>query len=442
VKTKASMESYSHQNIASMFIALGIVVFLSGLIINPWAGKLYRGNMINHYDVMLSYFIWAIVSSILIFGTSLIFRSVRSKRIENITVLFMTCMLIALSDRLLLAKLGLPLWVADVENHYRHRPNTIRLWGSYYNNKLIRINKYGHHDNDFPLKKGDNEFRGLIIGDSITMGHGVTYEETFSNQLENILREKNGYRRSYQIINAGVQGYSTFQEYNLLMESLVFKPDFIAIGFCMNDLTEPFVVDKRFGGVGSDYHGITQVSSLFVSYILNETGYGRLIQKFQSLNKSVEMEGRFEAYSIKKVAQSSVDDPKFSENWKSVLFYLDKIYDTARNQDTKIVLLIFPHTFQLMNDGLQEPQRILINHAKSKNIDVIDFTNVFEKLIFNEGIVKLPAENGFSSDEIHGLYQERISTYFLDEDHYTVEGHRIVASQLYTYLSSYYSFER
>ncbi len=165
------------------------------------------------------------------------------------------------------------------------------------------------------------------------MGHGVTYEETFSNQLENILREKNGYHRSYQIINAGVQGYSTFQEYNLLMESLVFKPDFIAIGFCMNDLTEPFVVDKRFGDIRSDYHGITHVSSLFVSYILNETGYGRLIQKFQSLNKSVEMEKRWEVQSVKKIAQSSVDDPKFSENWKTVLFHLDKIYDTARNQD-------------------------------------------------------------------------------------------------------------
>jgi len=118
MKTKASMQSYSHQKIASMFIALGIVVFLSALIINPWVGKLYRSNMINYHDVMLSYFIWAIVISILIVGTSLIFRSVRSiKTIENLTVLFMTCMLIALSDRLLLAKHGLPLWVADLENH-------------------------------------------------------------------------------------------------------------------------------------------------------------------------------------------------------------------------------------------------------------------------------------------------------------------------------------
>lgn len=75
MKTKASMQSY-HQNIASMFIALGIVVFLSALIINPWVGKLYRSKMINYHDVMLSYFIWAIVISILIVGTSLIFRSV------------------------------------------------------------------------------------------------------------------------------------------------------------------------------------------------------------------------------------------------------------------------------------------------------------------------------------------------------------------------------
>ena len=425
-----------------MFIAVGIAVFLSGLIINPWAGKLYRRNIINYRDVMLSYFIWATAISVMIVGASLIFRSVRSKKIGHITVLLTTCMLIALSDRLLLAKLGLPLWEADPENHYRHRPDTIRSWGDSYGNKLIRINKYGHHDDDFPLNKRDHEFRGLMIGDSVTMGHGLTYEETFSNQLEGVLREKTGDRRHYQMINAGVQGYSTFQEYNLLRESLVLKPDFIAVGFCMNDLAEPFVVDQRYGGVGSDYHGITQVPSLFVSYLLNETGYGRTLQQLQSRNKSVETKRRWETYSVKKIARSPVDDPKFAENWKTTLFYLDKIYGTAKGQDIKIVLLIFPYTFQLMNSDLQEPQRILADHAKSRNVDVIDFTSVFENLVFDTSTVQLLMEKGFSPEEIHGLYRARIRTYFLDDSHYTVEGHRIVASQLYTYLSSHYPLER
>jgi hypothetical protein len=243
--------------------------------------------------------VWALIAGSLIIANGLMLRKMNSMSFENLTVLFLTCLSIVLLDRLLLAIFGLPLWMADVENHYIHRPNTIRSWGSRYGNKLIRTNKYGHHDDNFPLEKKDNEFRGLIIGDSITMGHGVRYDEAYANQLERILKKQNASYSQYQIINSGVQGYSTFQEFNLLKRSLVFKPDFVAIGFCMNDLTEPFVVNKDFGGVGIDYHGITQKKSLVMSYLLNETGYGRFIQEMKKRGRSVERERRHEMYSVK-----------------------------------------------------------------------------------------------------------------------------------------------
>lgn len=63
----------------------------------------------------------------------------------------------------------------------------IHNWGEKYDNKPIFINQHGFHDDDFPEKKAAGEFRGLIIGDSIVMGHGVTAAETFSNQLERML---------------------------------------------------------------------------------------------------------------------------------------------------------------------------------------------------------------------------------------------------------------
>src|ERR1044072_3194763 len=112
----------------------------------------------------------------------------------------------------------------------------MRSWGKEFVNKLIRINSYGHHDDEFPIQKDKDEFRGIVLGDSIAMGHGVTYEETFANQLEVLLKASGSKYHSYQIINAGVQGYSTFQEYHVLERSLVFRPDFIAVEFCMNDV--------------------------------------------------------------------------------------------------------------------------------------------------------------------------------------------------------------
>jgi hypothetical protein len=53
--------------------------------------------------------------------------------------------------------------------------------------------------------KSDHEFRGLMLGDSITMGHGVTRNEAFANQLEEMMKARHP-TASFQIINAGVQG--------------------------------------------------------------------------------------------------------------------------------------------------------------------------------------------------------------------------------------------
>lgn len=145
-------------------------------------------------------------------------------------------------------------------------------------------------------------------------------------------------------------------------------------------------------------------------------------------------------FSVKEITQTSFADAKFSENWRIVLADLDKIYALAKERNIRIVLLIFPYTFQFTNAKFQEPQRILIQHAKSRDVDVIDFTEVFGKLIFDEHIVQLLMQNGFSERDIRALYDDKIQRYFLDSDHFTVEGHKIVASILYDYVSRHYSF--
>jgi lysophospholipase L1-like esterase len=432
------VKSPASQRFSSLLIALGGATVLSALLINPWTGDFYHSTVVNYQDVLSTYFSCAMVIGLLMVANGLVLRWTTSDAIASFSLMFATCALIVLSDRLLLAYFGLPLWIADLESHYKHRPNAVRSWGSQYNNKLIQINSYGHHDDEFPLKKGVGEFRGVMLGDSITMGHGVIREETFANQLEALLHSKS--HISAQVINAGVQGYAAFQEYNAFLDSLVFEPDFVTIGFCMNDLVEPFVVDNRFGGVGVDYHGITQASSVLTSYLLNETGYGRLVQDLRNRRKSVELAKRWEMFSVKEISRTSVGDSKFSENWRIVLSDLDRLYAAAKERNIRIVLLIFPYTFQLENVKFQEPQRILSQHAKSRDVDVIDFTEVFEKLIFDETIVHLLSEKGFSEKDIGALYGDRIQRYFLDSDHYTVEGHKVVASILYDYVSRHYPF--
>ncbi len=428
------IERFPTSRIAQLTILTGVTVLLSTLLINPWIGKLYRANIVNVYDVMLSYVLWATVIGLLIIGSGVVLKIIPSPVIEKLTVLFLTCLFILLVDRLLLVFWGLPLWQGDMENHFVHRPGVIRTWGPDASSKHIQINKWGHHDDDFPVEKKHMEFRGVILGDSITMGHGVIANETFSNQLEDILEKKNTHYKTFQIINTGVQGYSTAQEYNLLVRSLVFDPDFIAVGFCMNDITEPSIVDKKFGGVGIDYHKIMQVSSSVISYILNETGIGRTIQKLQDRKKSLESEKKFAIYNVRNMVSEAVDEKLLQENWSIVLSSLGQIYDLAKEKNIPVVLLIFPHTFQLMNKNFQHPQQKLLEHARKYNVDVIDFTKIFEDLLFDKKEIEGLLQSGLTYDDIFLSYDKKIKQYFLDFDHYTVEGHRLVATELSNYL--------
>jgi len=329
-------------------------------------------------------------------------------KIKNYLVIISTILLIIIIDRALLSYFGQPLWEWDEKLHYKHRINTIKYWES-FNHKPIRINEYGQHDDSFPLKKKKKELRILNLGDSITMGHGVTKDETFSKYLEQILTHSLKNYETVQAINAGVQGYSTFQELEVLKRDSIFEPDLVTIGFCLNDITEPFIVNKNFGGTGLDYHKVTQAPNKFLSYLLNETGFGRLIQEIRIRKLDARQEKLAELYDVRKMLLNK-EDPIYQAQWAFTLKMLNNIYSFCKSRNIKVVLLIFPYTFQFYEKNLIWAQSLLIKNAMENGVEYIDFLDVIKKKINSN--------------------QNDLKYYYLDEDHFTPLGHKIVAEEL------------
>lgn len=327
---------------------------------------------------------------------------------KNFVLLFFTISIIILTDRILLNYFKLPLWEWDEKLHYKHRLNSFRLWES-FGNKPIVINEYGHHDDSFPIKKRKKEFRILNLGDSITMGHGVTKDETYSKFLEIILSDSMLEYDVIQAINTGVQGYSSFQELEVLKRSLIYKPDVVTIGFCLNDVTEPFVVNKDFGGIGLDYHKVTQAPNKLLSFFLNETGFGRLVQEIRIRKLDAKQIKIAELYDVRKMLLEEYDST-YKAQWNFTLAELNKIYSICKMNEIPVVLLIFPFTFQFNNKDIQWPQELLIQDAIKNQIAYIDFLKPFEDKI--------------NSDTT------KIAKYFLDEDHFTPLGHKLVAEEI------------
>ena len=99
---------------------------------------------------------------------------------------------------------------------WRSRPGTYRVKPPHaFKKHDIYINKFGLRNRDIAAAE-QNVFKILVLGDSFTIGRAVKNRHLFTTQLERLLNQNSG---GYEVINAGVPGYGTSQEY-LLMQQL------------------------------------------------------------------------------------------------------------------------------------------------------------------------------------------------------------------------------
>src|SRR5207249_4318082 len=99
----------------------------------------------------------------------------------------------------------------------------------------VTTNSYGLRDHEFAMTPEAGKYRILCMGDFLKFGVGVRLEDTYPKQLESMLNT-NGQRR-YQVINAGVPAYDTWQEIAYLREyGWQFGPELVILGFYGNDI--------------------------------------------------------------------------------------------------------------------------------------------------------------------------------------------------------------
>jgi len=422
---------------ARLATAAGTLVLSSAALVNPWLAPLWRpGGVAGERGLVLAYTVLActVGCALLVIAAALRRRSYRTQLPARATLLLVSLSAIVLADRLIVACVGLPLWVPDRELLFRHRPGAVRSWGPRYGDTPIVINRWGHHDDDFPLARPAGELRGLVLGDSIAMGHGVGRDETFSNSLERRLAGAVAPFTSVQVINTGVQGYSTFQEARVLARTLRFQPDFVVLGFYLNDVTEPLVVDRDLGGLGVDYHGVTQTRHPVSGWLLNETGFGRFAYWVRRSWVRDELRERWRRLDDRVVAAGARDDPRLARGWDLVLASLDAVQDTCHTHDLELLVVVFPATFQLLEPDLQHPQHILAAHAAERGLELLDLTPAFERAVLAGASGDDSQEPPPSQAERSALVRRWSEPLFLDQDHYTARGHELVAGFLREWL--------
>ena len=114
-----------------------------------------------------------------------------------------------------------------------------------YGHKLT-INALGMRDKEYERKKPAGKKRILVLGGSFTWGYGVADGENYTDVLETQLARWNG--DDYEVLNTGVSGWGTDQEYLFLKnEGFDFEPDLVIAAFNLTEHPVYCVSSENFG---------------------------------------------------------------------------------------------------------------------------------------------------------------------------------------------------
>ena len=99
---------------------------------------------------------------------------------------------------------------------------------------LVQVNSEGLRDREHTKAKPPNTLRVAVLGDSFTEAIHVPVEQTFWSKLERKLGNCEAVkgRKNVEVINFGVQGYSTAQELMMLRKKVWdYSPDIVILAF-------------------------------------------------------------------------------------------------------------------------------------------------------------------------------------------------------------------
>lgn len=127
------------------------------------------------------------------------------------------------------------LYRPDPELIFSLVPNASNVWQTGEFLETAHTNSLGLRDREVAARR-EGEKRILVLGDSMTFGHGVNDDESFPNQLEMLLARDG---KPSDVINAGMKGFGTDQEFKLFEGRLRdLEPDVVLFCIYVNDMLD------------------------------------------------------------------------------------------------------------------------------------------------------------------------------------------------------------
>lgn len=293
-----------------------------------------------------------------------------------------------------------------------YAPSARRIYGlqpnqsTYTHDKSFVTNSIGLREaREIPSEKG-KEIRIVSLGDSMAMGLGVAAEDTYAAQLEARLAP---HYAGIRVVNAGIEGYATWQEVDLLEEvGLRIQPDVVLLQMYWNDVTrKPAVVVPLQGGNPSGSKVLWFKRLLKRSRVLSllrERAEGAWYSRFPNSDwKFQEMiyEGRADSY-----VDLAFEDIRSS---------LARFKELGVRHGFAPAVLILPMTLQVVRpDPPTELQRRLVQMTRDLGLPALDALAQLKRKHEGGSRLFIPWEHTHLSREGHTAIAEILERFFKD----------------------------
>jgi len=296
---------------------------------------------------------------------------------------------------------------------YRLVPNYEMGYKTSDFDSFVKINSEGLRDYEHQKDKDPNTFRILVLGDSFTFGVGVNLEDSYSKVLESMLNQSydsGGNKKKYEVINAGIEGFGTGQEYIYLEElGIRYKPDLVIVGLFSNDIND----------VMSEIPNSTFTKTWLKNHLY-------VLSYLRGLHKILLIRSKDVKTTFFQIYQEQYP-PEFKAAIQKTKEYLMKVHDFSYSNGAKTLILIVPSCFEI--DRLEWDKkgfgRLYSDDFFNKNMS--KFSDIFTEFGKEKSVPTLTLLPTFRNSNIRPLY-------FTHDPHWTKEGHRLAAESIYNFL--------
>jgi len=226
---------------------------------------------------------------------------------------------------------NLEIYEPDPKLYWRLKPNQDCY--TKVGHQPVHINSHGTRGPEFAAVKPMNTLRILSLGDSRTFGWGLPDEDTYSRQLEGLLRQRIGSGKTVEVINAGVNAWS-FPQMQVFFRDIALKwsPDLVVLAEAN--------LWTQFSEKNSDE---------FVKKFMSRVRLKNLLRRCAIYHFAIEvkLQAFYQRYRTKFIPVDPQQDPFFKEQQQSdpdAVFRsaIEDLCRTAQSNGVKPVLLFLP----------------------------------------------------------------------------------------------------